>query len=314
MLDLSQFAKPSPLCADERPKGDDHQPSSSSSSSMNGFHKNQKSFFLQSGGIKRRNSVHETSVSMANLDLIGNAAQPKAASRNQKYYRALNNYSKMRSMTSNIVATQSQYDEQLNDGSNGSSATGSDSSSSPTPSIVQKAAYSNSCSLGPLMSAVSKMENLSAISPSSNKTVNTFLEHRFANQDDYDDYEYLERNLGAEPLNSSFGQRKKDSNTTTNTNVTDYYTDESNSCHNEEILAAQFVHHFGNQSFLSKNSSTCKPSAKTMHQVHAWDHTSLASTNSIYSGWLLFLVGKERNFSFCRNIKKSSGGEVWSIN
>ena len=312
MLDLSQFAKPALDSHNVESKADENHPSSSSSSSVNAFQKkSQKSFFIDSNSIKRRNSVHETSLSMANLNFMSNTEMPfdsKSTSRNQKYYRTLNNYSKARSMTTNIVNAQNQYDERLNDGSNGSSATGSDSSSSPTPSMQQKIAYrSGSNGLGPLMSAVSKMENLSTISPSSTKTLNTFLEHRYNNEDEYDDYEYLERNLGAEPLNSSFNQRsKKDINTTTNTNVTDYYTDESNSCHNDEILSNQFIQHMGNGSFLAKNchpivtpnklasNQTHRHNHQNSQVVNNWDHTSLASTNSIYSGWYFFARKKEK--------------------
>lgn len=314
MLDLSQFAKPAQSSELTETKADEHQPSSSSSSSMNGFQKSQKSFFLQANNnVKRRNSVHETSLSMANLNFMANADtcsfDSKTTSRNQKYYRALNNYSKMRSMTANIVHGPGQYDEQLNDGSNGSSATGSDSSSSPTPSMQQqKLGYHGG--LGPLMSAVSKMENLSTISPSSTKTLNTFIDNRYHNEDEYDDYEYLERNLGAEPLNSSFNQRnKKDINTTATTNVTDYYTDESNSCHNDDILSNQFIQHqLGKESFLAKNcltpnKLTAQNQAHHHHHHHSnsnhqvvnnWDHTSLASTNSIYSGWYFLARKKEK--------------------
>ncbi|CAF0704892.1 unnamed protein product [Brachionus calyciflorus] len=343
MLDLSKFSKPVENSQNlqnnmSKQEIDLQNPSSSSSSSMNNFQKNQKSFFLDHNGIKRRNSVHETtSMSMANLNYIGtgehmfdNSTMKSNSNKSQNYYRALSNYNKMRSMTTNIIhdnnTNYEDHSDQINDGStNGSSATGSDSSSSPTPSMQQKINFhhSNGTTLGPLMSAVSKMDNLSVISPSSSKTMNNYLDQRFNNEDDYDDYEYLERNLGAEPLNSSFNQQRKKQDTTTTTNVTDYYTDESNSCHNDDVLSNQFMQQFTNQeNFLNnkknmslapnnnnnnitnnlninnkninklgngnKNNMQMNINNNHHHQVNNnnnnWDHTSLASTNSIYSG------------------------------
>lgn len=362
-------------------------PSSSSSSSINGFKNHQKPYFLEPSSIsnanlKRRNSIHETtSLSLANLAYLNEnesniiSKGNNSLSSNQ-YYRASSNYNKIRAMTTAIVSSnQNQYDDMGNqsdpihgDGnstSNGSSAPGSDSSSSPTPSIQQKMNFSGGGngggnSLGPLMSAVSKMskmENLSNLSPSSssNKTMNTFLDQRYFNSnnndEEFDDYEYLERNLGAEPLNSSYcqSQRKSskmkqgvnDTNTTTNTNVTDYYTDESNSCHNEDFKTShQFLnmekkYHDFNQSSSSSvntnsnlvngsknsalaqaqnginyngsgngNNANLNPNSNNMsvnnnvNANNAWDHTSLASTNSLYSGLCIFLKNKKITFLF----------------
>jgi hypothetical protein len=107
------------------------------------------------------------------------------------------------------------------------------------------------------MSAVTKLESVGMISSPRNG-LSGFIEQRFFNgaqgddldhdqdqdQDDFDEYEYLERNFGAEPpfsSNALLSQRRSLEgansnlleNTTTNTNVTDYYTDESNSCAND---------------------------------------------------------------------------------
>lgn len=334
-------------------------PSSSSSSSI------QQPYFLEPNNVKRRNSIHETtSLSLANLNYLGNnfmdsnsneqSNGTKNSMRNQNYYRNLNNYNKMRSMTTAIVGPNSgQYEDMGNQSdpmhgdagstSNGSTAPSSDSSSSPTPSLQQKMPFTNT--LGPLMSAVSNL------SPASNKTINNFLDQRFfstnnnTNEDEFDDYEYLERNLGAEPLNSSFGRKKKlDTNTTTNTNVTDYYTDESNSCHNEDFKVSShhfmtmdkkylgdfnqsssssvnttqafhkntslsLVHNAANNNINNNNNikhnnsninngmangqaqiltNNVNTAPSTLPTNNNWDHTSLASTNSIYSGLYFF--------------------------
>ena len=249
------------------------QQSSSSSSSMNGGN---------TGSLKRRNSIHETS--------------GEATTTTKSYYhRQPAAYSKMRSMTTAIVPSQEE--------SQSSAPVSSDSSSSPTPSTQKQPAK-----LGPLMSACS------AISPRS-------ASH------DFDEYEFLERNFNA---HHSVKKPTIDANntttTTTNTNVTDYYTDESNSCHNEDyqpnmkngsqfILSEQKFRVYaqtlnglvesshtsgsgggGKQTPVSNNQAPNSQVAATTN----WEHTSLASTNSLFSGLYIYkyLKGKKsRSFS-----------------
>ncbi len=171
------------------------------------------------------------------------------------------------------VDSELDYSSIRNEGmaSNGTSGGGSDSSASPTPSLppplMQSQRLSSGGSLGPLMRAVSTLSpsaksnffNLSqngdsAMNSSPKLVSNTTNANNRSNSiddeaDEYDDYEYLERNLGAEPecLQKSLGQPEQshrqnhltNSQATTNvTHVTDYFTDESASCHNED-----FSHH-----------------------------------------------------------------------
>ena len=357
-----------------------HNPSSSSSSSTTGFKlhhtdfKSPETHQLMSSKVQRRNSIHDTtSVSLANLNFLNinshsiNEHSPNSLNNNNNmnnldgmsvnskssYYRNSSAYNKNRSATTAILPSNlmqnaddrdlSTQSDQRDESSNGSSAPGSNSSSSPVP-LKQHYQQSQQPHLGPLMSAVSKLEsesaNLSSSSPSSHK--NEML-HRFEN-DLYDDdeYEYLERNLGAEPFNSPplimNQQAATKSNletnttatttttTTTNTNVTDYYTDESYSFGNNDD---GFKQQQQQQKYLNNDVNT-NPSTTTattllnsaankqmqhqqqqllhshnhMHQNSphvptnglntlngnnmlaptTWDHTSLASSNSLFSG------------------------------
>lgn len=333
--------------------------SSSSSSSASGF--NNKSvnnvFKEQDLNMKRRNSIHDTtSVSMANLNFLNNNFSPTSNTPpvsqtkpiTQSYFRQQNggnSYTKARSHTTAIIGLNDNIDENYISNnnnnsntatSNGSSALGSDSSSSPTPNGINQKQQSK-LTLGPLMSAVSKLESGSLNSPAPNKT-NQFifsnntelLTFQQQNLDDYDDYEYLERNLGAEPANSIKNTITTTNTTTTNTNVTDYYTDESNSCNNEDFnqfnlckLKNEQVAYLNEQSPLSINNSSnsgatvASPYHQTNtyqqtnqqitnnayyhqmnqlnhhHQMNAnnnqanngWDHASMISNNSVFSGW-----------------------------
>ena len=208
--------------------------------------------------------------------------------------------------------------------------------------MVARAGPKVTTGLGPLMSAVTKLESVGMISSPRNG-LGGFIEHRFFNgaqgadldqdhdqdqdQDDFDEYEYLEKNFGAEPpfsSNALLSQRRSLEggnsnlleNTTTNTNVTDYYTDESNSCTNDneyqqfnssktlcnadEALGARHQQQRQQQQqrrplngqYLSVggfeasgNASTTqlnklsKPSPRA-----AWDQASIVSNNSAFSG------------------------------
>ena len=258
-------------------------PTSSSSSSSNGGNsaggfKNASNLFFekdeqQFSNMKRRNSIHEsTSISMANLNFLNlvssvKSTSPAAADSMNKssYYRNSQGYNKQRSQTTAIVQSnvpnqqqQQQYGGHVSDNqlestaSNGSSAPSSDSSSSPNPLHHSSAHNQKPSSLGPLMSAVSKLEQDTSLLSSPNmRGMNGFIEQRFFgntggsggsaghddDEDDFDEYEYIERNLGAEPsphgLTTPTAVNTQLANTTTNTNVTDYYTDESNSCNND---------------------------------------------------------------------------------
>jgi hypothetical protein len=290
-----------------------HQSSSSSSSMTNG----------QKLSLKRRNSIHDTnSISLANL----NSDMPQPTTGNKAYYRNTAAYTKMRSMTTAIVSNNQSYMEDLvmtdhQSTSNTSSAPVSDSSTSPTPSSqkqqLAQSQQQKQSNLGPLMSACSKMD---AISPRSARS-NQFGE-------DYDDYEYLEHNFNS----TNPCKKNNDNNTTTNTNVTDYYTDESNSCHNEDFMSqkSQQQHQFilseqkfrayantlnglvessfcgssqhstlgnsskhtpvntenVNNSHNINNNNNTNTNTNTTNTLAAtnWEHTSLASTNSLFSG------------------------------
>lgn len=232
--------------------------SSSSSSSTGGFHKNNQGHFYDkddqiSNNLQRRNSVHEsTSISMANLNFMNsnfNAEKQTVENGPKNYYRQKGPYSKQRSATTAIIDT-SDHGFSLNENQHestattGSSAPSSDSSSSPNPLHIRN--NQKQTNLGPLMSAVSKLET-DVVLNSPRSGLNGFIEQRFFNSnqneveidDDFDEYEYLERNLGAEPpftSNALLSQRRTLENNgieQTTTNVTDYYTDESNSCNND---------------------------------------------------------------------------------
>ena len=353
-------------------------PSSSSSSSTNGFKNSKEQDQSSFANLKRRNSTHEaTSVSMANLNFMNNNFNAsndhdyansatnnnnESMNKSNAYYRKNHQYNKNRSATTAILPSSlmSNVNEAHNDGnqsdhqadgsttSNGSSVPGSDSSSSPTPVMQTKNPYQQHApSLGPLMSAVSKLENDAHMSPLA-KT--NFMEQRYFNgdaEDPYDDYEYLERNLGAEPFTSPLNQIQRkpsnDNNTTSNTNVTDYYTDESNSCHNDDFKqnmnnntnnnnrnnsdyqssnsantsnvssATKINANFNNSnSNNNNNNASLGPSSNSDYNMqqhnqqklmqtgngmnvimpvngNGWDHTSLASTNSLFSG-LIFIL------------------------
>ena len=247
--------------------------SSSSASGFNGSNKpnNNNIVFKEQNldlQMKRRNSIHDTtSVSMANLNFLNNNFSPNNHNNNmnsnqtsskaptQSYFRSNgangNSYSKARSHTTAIISLNDNIDENYTQNSNnimntagstsnGSSALPSDSSSSPTPNgVSHQMKQQTKLTLGPLMSAVSKLENVSLNSPSNGTTNLLTFHQQHLNEDDYDDYEYLERNLGAEPSNNISSLKNNNqtttTNTTTNTNVTDYYTDESNSCNNEDF-------------------------------------------------------------------------------
>ena len=331
-----------------------NNPSSSSSSSTTGFklHHNNEHIQQQQllSNLKRRNSIHDTtSVSLANLNFLNinpssineatatspnniDCASINSSSKNSSYYRNNTGYNKNRSATTAILPstnlmTMLNHHHHHNDesdhheSSNGSSAPGSDSSSSPVPLKQQQQQQQH---LGPLMSAVSKLESESSSPLSSNK----HDLHRYENDVYDDDYEYLERNLGAEPFNSPTldlnqqTQNKLNNNetnttttttttTTTNTNVTDYYTDESYSFGNSDDVFKQQQHLQQQQKYL--NSDYQQQSSSTIHnttpqhlssktnyihqQQHqtqinsnnmivptTWDHTSLASSNSLFSG------------------------------
>ena len=237
--------------------------SSSSSSSTGGFQKsNQNHHFYDkddqiSNNLQRRNSVHEsTSISMANLNFMNNNfnAEKQAnleTNSTKNYYRQKGPYTKQRSATTAIIDTSDHGGFSLNENQHestatttGSSAPSSDSSSSPNPLHIRN--NQKQANLGPLMSAVSKLET-DVVLNSPRSGLSGFIEQRFFNSnqneveidDDFDEYEYLERNLGAEPpftSNALLSQRRTLENNgleQTTTNVTDYYTDESNSCNND---------------------------------------------------------------------------------
>jgi len=153
--------------------------------------------------------------------------------------------------------------------------------------------------LGPLMSAVTKLEtDVRLSSPRTNGSgnggaLNGFIEQRFFNStqepeddDDFDEYEYLERNLGAEPAfnsNALYDQRRtlETNGNNTNTNVTDYGTDESNSCNNDtENNYAQF------------NSS------KTLCNAEEMDVVMTSSNNHNHGGVGSYLNVNYSNSSF----------------
>ncbi len=235
--------------------------SSSSSSSMNN----------QNGSLMRRNSITD------GLHHHLNANKPRSAT--------------------TAIVTPYNNNEGMSTISNGSSSAAStsapvsDSSSSPTPIAKQTshAAQSNGHRIGPLMSAVCKMNaELSKLTldEHTNHHSSQLPQHQQANkyfsnnEDDYDDYEYLERNLGAEPeftLNNNNNNnnhnhmikhqhQQNDSNLTTNTNLTDYFTDESNSCSNNNQLNH---HHHPNQL-----------QHQHQHQQHQQTFSSASSTNN----------------------------------
>jgi hypothetical protein len=187
--------------------------------------------------------------------------------------------------------------------------------------------------LGPLMSAVSKAGNESSLlllsSPlsnknssnnninninnnikmaNSNKIVNDYLRNHLVEQqrfdplsmdNEYDDYEYLERNFGAEPPGLTTTQTNKINDTTTNTNVTDYYTDESNSCNNDDFhqhsnnvasgamirqqqkLNNPFVGHFSNASAALVNNVSLNNNINNL--INSANTTSSSTPNSNYN-------------------------------
>ncbi len=222
--------------------------SSSSSSSAGGFNNNHlnhlnngnhnRKISEEQQNIHRRNSIHETtSISMANLNFL-----------NSNFTGTKN---KQRSTTTAIIDENHNHHESITPvTTTGSSAPSSDSSSSPNP-LHQRNQSVKHTGLGPLMSAVTKLESDARLnSPRTNSNgnggaLNGFIEQRFFNNtqspeddDDFDEYEYLERNLGAEPVfnsNALYEQRRtlENNGNNTNTNVTDYGTDESNSCNND---------------------------------------------------------------------------------
>ena len=335
--------------------------SSSSSSSTNGCftnnNNNNKNQSLVkhshddsqlSNNLQRRTSVHEaTSISMANLNFLNSNfnATGKCQQGSSFMARQKSSYGKQRAATTAILDTdfaehQHETLTTTTTTTTGSSAPSSDSSSSPNP-MVARAGPKVTTGLGPLMSAVTKLESVGMISSPRNG-LGGFIEHRFFNgaqgadldhdqdqdQDDFDEYEYLEKNFGAEPpfsSNALLSQRRSLEggnsnlleNTTTNTNVTDYYTDESNSCTNDneyqqfnssktlcnadEALGARHQQQRQQQQqqrrplngqYLSVggfeasgNASTTqlnklsKPSPRA-----AWDQASIVSNNSAFSG------------------------------
>lgn len=311
--------------------------SSSSSSSASGFNNpNNKqinsTFKEQDLQMKRRNSIHDTtSISMANLNFLNNNFSPTSNASNnnasttssnaktptQSYFR--NGYAKARSNTTAIIGlNENAQDENYsnlnnNTNSNGSSAVGSDSSSSPTPNGGQLKQQTSKLTLGPLMSAVSKLENVSLNSPKADQRFSSNGDNLLTfqsnlNEDEYDDYEYLERNLGAEPAHNITKNNVNivtTTNTTTNTNVTDYYTDESNSCNNEDFnqftngcLNAKsniskndnLQHYMNEQSPLSINNHSSNNSCTTVtspyqqqhHQLNNFSNGNMVSNNNYY--------------------------------
>jgi hypothetical protein len=289
--------------------------------------------------VKRRNSIHDTtSVSLANLNFLNSnfsgGHNNFVAEENHHHHKLIkNNYrNKARSNTTAIVLTNHNNDgnqsdpSQNGDGSTtgGSSLPGSETSSSPNPLKPSKH------SLGPLMSAVSKADE-SLLSPSNNNSNNNSNNHtnnkymlggNGSGLDDYDDYEYLERNFGAEPsFNNSpttNPRNNKNNDTTTNTNVTDYYTDES-SYNNEDFKNnnknSKRNNRFGlniqntntnnnNVSFNNNNNNNNinvlkqqqlimqqqqhiqqTPSSQiTANGMNGWDNGSITSNNSMLSG------------------------------
>ena len=272
MVNLNEYAGKSTNIPNNQSQNQNEQNTTSSSSSSN-FKLGQQQQQPQStspndmlnesfNSVKRRNSIHDTaSVSLANLNFLNsnfsgahnnNNNLVEEENHHQHHKLIKNNYrNKARSNTTAIVLTNhndgNQSDPSQNgDGSTtgGSSMPGSETSSSPNPLKPSKH------SLGPLMSAVSKADE-SLLSPSnnnSNSNSNNHTNNKYmlggngSGLDDYDDYEYLERNFGAEPSFNNFNSpptnqrnnKNNDINTTTNTNVTDYYTDES-SYNNEDF-------------------------------------------------------------------------------
>lgn len=342
-------------------------PSSSSSSSIhnNGggnipINYKDHNLVHQSMNLKRRNSIHDsTSVSLANLNFLNSNFQQQMpqqgnnstlnrrdTSSNSGYFKNTNHYAKNRSATTAIVNQNydimngmGQDSGSTTTGGNSSSSSssgsgsGSDSSSSPTPLLsTQQSQVSgsnnskimNTSTLGPLMSAVSKMDHH-----------HHHHHHRFFSggsvEDEFDDYEYLERNLGADPFSSpihkqdkSLNNRMNDINTTTNTNVTDYYTDESNSCNNEDFKHPannninninlqnnnnnNTINQNNNTTLMNNNNNNLNANLTAQNYQFSitnqnnnnnnnlglnnnnnnWDHhnhtSSLASSNSIFSG------------------------------
>ncbi len=309
MLNLNELVKSSPN--DEQPHMEAQfmsqqfpqaagPVSSSSSSSAGGFNTNNSHLnslhhrqINQNQNIQRRNSIHEaTSISMANLDFL-NSNFTSTSKRNKQQHA--------RSATTAITGETADLHESASTPvttTTGSSAPSSDSSSSPNP-LHQRSQQVKHAGLGPLMSAVTKLEtDVRLSSPRTNGSgnggaLNGFIEQRFFNStqepeddDDFDEYEYLERNLGAEPAfnsNALYDQRRtlETNGNNTNTNVTDYGTDESNSCNNDtENNYAQF------------NSS------KTLCNAEEMDVVMTSSNNHNHGGVGSYLNVNYSNSSF----------------
>ena len=261
--------------------------------------------------LKRRNSIQDTnSVSMANL-----AYQPAFAGKTNGHGRPkLYAKNQLRSMTTAIVQsttpsgpTESEldYSSLQNEGtvSNPTSGGGSDSSASPTPSLPHNQVKMGS--LGPLMRAVSTLSpknshffmenNSNNNNNNNNNNINTSkfsyaVNHSNEDEvDEYDEYEYLERNLGAEPdhhVNKALAISKTDQSSslrpnTNITQVTDYFTDESASCHNEDFNTSIVNGNKMNGGFPNTFMLPATPSPSS-NQYHSSNINSARSVQSQY--------------------------------
>ena len=362
-----------------------HNPSSSSSSSsttgfkLGGHETPQLQQQQPDSSIKRRSSLHETtttttSVSLANLNFLNlnsgafvshdvSSASPTPST---AYYRNQTAYNKSRSHTTTSATTAAvnrpndEHSDQPESSNGASSATGSDSSSSPLPlkhhhyqQHQHQQQQQQQQHLGPLMSAVSKMGNESAHKNHSG------YDH-LNDGDDDDDYEYLERNLGAEPPFNSpplLAHHHQHSRNQSQKNNNDYYTDESYSFgHNDDgfrqhhqqqqnkytnseynvlsntkhsstpplttttttttlthpsLISGKANGYHSTKSTNNNNNNNATTTTTTMAALHAnmngivtsnngptaWDHASLASTNSLFSGLKLKIRIAFRVFS-----------------
>jgi hypothetical protein len=305
--------------------------SCSSSSSMNYFQT------PNLNSLKRRSSIQDAnSSSMANLNLNLNSNGTSNRVPNS-YFKHQNGGVSKRAMTTAIHNLH--HDQDMDTGSSDIS------SASPTPSSLlpqqstQQANHHHrgGSSLGPLMRAVQTISpsahNNSAIS-SSSPSSNPKTHKLDAEQNDFmDDYEYLERNLGAEPKFDIKNQNELNQNKTimakiqnknvNNTTNTDYFTDESASCTNDELLNHNNYKINTNNEFLQtpsfllpQNSSPIQTNKNNLNQNmlnninynskqinnlkrpvnnitsnnnnnNNWDHQSVTSNTSIFSGLYL---------------------------
>jgi hypothetical protein len=331
--------------------------------SKNSFINNNKTI----DNFKQRGSVQEaTSISMASLNFLNHFTNNNGTHQNDLNSNIItspstniNSRSKNynRSNTAGILISQQKQNQNENDSdsstrfsnhhhhhhhhqlidnglvtSHSSSATPSDSSTSPTPPYSNTKETTKSNSLRPLMSALDKAEHLnspkqqqqsmnndSKVAGFIQKHCNVILNSRSGGQSnnnlnnhkdsndltkipmddpDFDEYEFLERNFGAEPQHQIQNQNnhgtslKKDNNSPLNTNINEYYTDESNSIHNEDNGYQIINNRQQQQQQQSISRRIIIPSNGNINNRNqTWDRSSLAalSSNSLNSGLFQYL-------------------------